>query len=144
LKALFCGTCSSIQSAPSDGSWRHCPCGASAVRWTDPDAGRLEVWAADLDRVRVIGLNNQMIYAAFGDPQLGKARGNDDWRRIHRESCRDVDDLYLFHASRRDCWAVIIAQGETGDVKWLTQRPWPEVGDCEPAPTAAHLPEGAT
>lgn len=136
MKALFCAGCSSLQSPPADGQWRHCVCGQSGVRWVDPAAGQLDVWAVDLSRARVIGLHNQMIYAAFGDPTVPHVRSDAEWRQFHHDTCRESEG-YLFWRGKRDCWAVIVAPGESGDVRWTTQRPWPGVGDYEPAKHAS-------
>jgi hypothetical protein len=122
VKALFCGRCSSIHSGPVDGTWRFCDCGQAAVRWADSTAGQLQVWSSDLEKIRVIGLNNSMIYAAFGTVRGITGTADEQWRLTHDQSCADARG-YLFHTSRRDCWAVIVAPHESGDVAWLTERP---------------------
>ncbi len=118
MKLLLCAECTSFHSPPSQAmAWRSCDCGQAQVRWLDPVAGRLEVRAKSLEHTRVIGLHNGMLQAAFG-PQ--RPLGDAGWRETHEVVCEHAQG-YLFQAQRRNCWALIVAPHESGDVTWT---PW--------------------
>lgn len=123
MKALFCPMCADILAPyrKAGEEWRLCQCGHSAVRWRDPYHGTLDVSSASPNHQPiVIGFNNQFLTEGA---QLGRldAQG---WRELHERTCTDVERNYLFHKERRDCWALIVRQGESGDVFYL---PWSEV-----------------
>jgi hypothetical protein len=125
MKALMC-RCGAIHSPPDTGAWSFCRCGRSGCRWVNPLAGRFEVWSDDLDNVRVLGLHNGMIEAAF----LSGLRGIGDrddarWRDAH-DTVTNAPG-YLFDKPRRACWAAIVARNETGDITW-TDGPTPPGG----------------
>jgi hypothetical protein len=125
VKVLWCAACSSFHSPhPQAGKWRACDCGQAQVTWLDPQRGLLEVRADNLDHVRVIGLNNVMLAAAFGGLRGITGSADEHWRETHQEVCA-ASPGYLFHTDRRDCWALIVAKHESGDITW-TQRPPPE------------------
>lgn len=119
MKVLYCMDCFSIHSPdPSPNKVRFCDCGQASVRWINPTGGQLEVRAQRLDKVRVIGLNNQMLLAAHhadGDPIV---TGDWKWKELHELTSKNAQG-YLFHEERRNCWAVIIGQHESGDITWL-------------------------
>lgn len=124
MKALFhmSGRCGSIRSPRADGSWTFCDCGQAAMRWTDPGAGKAEVWSADPDSARIIGLNNAVLTfdAAFNTLH---GLSDEGWRNLHTSSCQAVSNHYLFSDTRRDCWAVLFRPGDTGDVTRVAQKP---------------------
>lgn len=117
MKAAFCCNCGDIiapfRNWRTIRDWRWCQCGHTGLRWTNGDRGLLEVTSFDgRTGLRVIGLNNSFLAgAAVNPPQDG-----DQWRDLHAESVAAVSEHYLFHQSRRACWAVLIRPGETGDV----------------------------
>jgi hypothetical protein len=115
-------------------SWRWCEGRHAGVRWRDGDQGLIEVTAVGgPEQVRVIGFNNVFLRAAVLDgPATAYAGDSQRWRQLHQESCREVDDRYLFHTSRRDCWALIMRPGESGDVAYIPNVAPPAVADREP------------
>lgn len=123
MKALVCLGCSTITSPPAQGgAWIECACGQAAMRWTDPAAGLAEVRATDRSITRVLGLNNQFL--GLPDSVHAELAASDHaWRDQHRQSCRDVAPNYLFHADRRDCWAIITRPGDSADVTFREETP---------------------
>lgn len=120
-KAAICTHCWDIVSPFRDWavnrSWRWCVCEHAATRWRDGNRGLLEVSALHgPDHVRVQGLNNSFLIAAFGLP---KPVTDSWWRDFHRASTDQVEPNYLFHKDRRDCWALLTRVGESGDVFWI-------------------------
>lgn len=101
--------------------WRWCQCASAGTRWRDPAAGLVEVTSAlGPEGVRVLGLNNSFLLAAILDGEGGPGRGmNAEWRDLHDHAAKEVPSNYLFHESRRSCWAVVIAVGQTGDVFYV-------------------------
>lgn len=123
MKALFhYPGCGSIHSPRRDGSWTFCDCGQSAIRWSDPDAGRAEVWSADPISARIIGMNNVVLTCD------STGLGDGGWRDMHRVSCQVVGTDYLFSSTRRDCWAVLFTPGDTGDVTRVAEKPFDPLG----------------
>jgi hypothetical protein len=131
MKALVCLSCSTIRSPKVDGSWTHCDCGQSGIRWVDPQKGVAEMWAVDAFYVRLLGLNNQVLTMPIV-PKVGLP--DEQWRRLHKLSCEQSEG-YLFHTDRRDCWAVVTWPGESSDV---TFREEPRMAD---SPHCAAKPE---
>lgn len=116
-KALLCCTCGDIVSPYRDWranrAWRWCQCEAAAVRWTDGDAGTLEVTAfGGPFSLRVIGFNNSFL----GDAVACRTDAPAWWRELHATHAAEVPPGYLFHELSRSCWAVVIRPGQTGDV----------------------------
>lgn len=118
MKLLYCMECTTIISPqPTANRVRFCDCGQASIRWIDPHSGTLEVKALNLSAVRVIGLNNNMLRAAAIGPEEGHST-DDWWRRVHDGLAAEADG-YLFNQELRNCWAVIVAQGETSDITWV-------------------------
>lgn len=125
-KAALCVACSDIVSPlrdwQGDRSWRWCQCGHAGVRWRDGDRGLLEVTSLyGPASVRVLGLSNSFLIMAVADPPSDA----EAWRDLHATCAAEVDPHYLFHASRRACWALVIRPGETGDVTFV---PYADLG----------------
>lgn len=122
MKVLYCLTCSTIISPfSSPDRVRWCDCGQACVRWIDPYAGKLEVKAMNLDKVRVIGMDNRMLAATQVGPPDGPGQRpdkNEWWRNMHTATTSNAPG-YLFSQELRSCWAVIIRSGESGDVEWI-------------------------
>jgi hypothetical protein len=119
-KAALCVTCADIvspyRSSATDGRWRRCECGQAGVRWRNSVTGQLEVTSeGGPDNVRVIGINNMFLQGAVG----GYANTPRSWRELHEHTCRTVEPHYLFHQDNRNCWALIVAVGESGDVTFV-------------------------
>ena len=119
MKASLCLSCTDILAPYGDWqtnrAWRWCQCSRVGVRWQDGAKGLLEVTSMDgPDMVRVLGLNNQVLLMA-SNPGLAP-RSHEEWRTVHQVTCREVEPHYLFHEAKRDCWALLIRPGETGDV----------------------------
>lgn len=119
MKAMLCLECSDIL-APylENGRWRYCACGSSAMRWTDGRAGKAEVSNFNGNGPLIIGLDNAFLSAGVRGRHLSAAA----WRGLHAGTTESVEKHYLFHRERRDCWALIVHPGDTGDVTWS---PWP-------------------
>lgn len=120
-KAAICTHCWDIVSPFRDWqtnrAWRWCLCQHAACRWRDGDRGLLEVSALHgKDYVRVLGLNNSVLIASF---QQLLPMNDAWWRQTHQASTELVAPSYLFHKDRRDCWALLIRVGESGDVFWI-------------------------
>jgi len=120
-KAAFCLTCNSLVSPSgrwaegTDRPWTYCQCDHVAVRWRNGARGTLEVTALHgPEGVRVIGLNNAFLAAAV------RAKDSDDaaHRQIHEITCGNAPG-YLFASERRNCWALVVKVGESGDVMWV-------------------------
>jgi hypothetical protein len=86
--------------------------------------------------MRVIGLNNAFLAAAV------RAKDSDDaaHRQIHDVTCANAPG-YLFAAERRNCWALVVKVGESGDVIWVDygeafEHTRPPVRDLAPQPAA--------
>lgn len=123
-KAVICVQCADIFAPYRDPArgWRWCDCGTVAGRWSGMVlAGQLEITSRKgADMVRVLGLANPFLLAAvqgrpYGDPDAV----HEEWRLLHDRACEDVPPNYLFHESKRHCWAVVIRPGETGDVRFV-------------------------
>lgn len=119
MKAALCITCSDIVTPFRDWqtnrTWRWCQCDHVGVRWRDGEKGLLEV--ASLhgpEYVRVLGFNNAFLAAGVQGFRMAE-----DWRDLHEAAAKAVDPHYLFHADRRNCWALIVAIGESGDVSLI-------------------------
>lgn len=130
MKALFCLSCGDIiaphrpQLLP-DPRWRWCDCGASGVRWEDAERGLLQVTAVNgPEKLRVLGLANTFLETAAGrdDQAPGSTDTMEEWRLLHATVVENVPANYLFHESKRECWAVVIAVGETSDVEFVPYR----------------------
>ncbi len=122
-KALICLRCSDISAPYPDPArgWRRCPCGAAASRWRDPAAGLLDIRSIyGPDNVVVLGLANPFLTAACtGRPWGDTDAVNEEWRLLHDRVCEDIPANYLFSERRRQCWAVVIRPGETGDIRYV-------------------------
>lgn len=123
MKAALCVTCSDIVTPFRDWQanreWRWCQCDHVGVRWRDGAKGLLELASLHgAEYVRALGFNNAFLID--GVKGYGMA---EDWRKLHEGTCRVIDPHYLFHSDRRNCWAVITAIGESGDVFLI---PFPE------------------
>lgn len=122
-KAAICVRCSDILApyAEPERGWRWCACGATATRWRDPAAGQLDVTSTlDAGMVRVLGLANPFLTAAVqGRPYGDRDAIDEEWRLLHDQVCEDIPANYLFSERRRQCWAVVLRPGETGDVRYV-------------------------
>ena len=124
-KAVLCRACADVvapyRSWATDRRWRWCQCTAVGTRWVDGGRGMLEVSAAGgPDGVRVLGLNNLFLHlAAADDTDVLYPRTARQWRVAHEVTCREVEPGYLFHAQRRDCWAVVVRVGDSADVVFV-------------------------
>lgn len=119
-KAMFCIECTDIIAPYSNtnyGALRWCQCGATAARWLTRE-GKLEVVRSNpaMRWPFVIGLDNAFL--TYGVRNKMMAEG---WRDLHERTTREVPDNYLFHRERRDCWALLVRQGESGDVTYTEQ-----------------------
>lgn len=119
-KAAVCIACMDIVSPRrawrTDRSWRWCECDHTGVRWRDGDRGLLEVTSLHgPDGVRVLGLNNLFLLEALRT----SGEGNDGWRAWHEATCEQVEPHYLFHKDKRNCWALIVRVGASGDVTFI-------------------------
>lgn len=74
----------------------------------------------------MIGFSNMFLQAAVAGWRMGE-----EWRDLHTQCAQQVEPGYLFHANRRDCWAVIVRVGESGDVTFV-----PGVRNTTPATQA--------
>jgi hypothetical protein len=116
LKAAFCVNCTDIiapyRAWRKNPGWRWCVCEHVGVRWRDGEKGLLEVASQDgPEGLRVLGFSNTFL--SLGTQHSGTF---EEWRQLHEWSCQELDPHYLFHASKRACWALIIRPGETSDV----------------------------
>jgi hypothetical protein len=117
-KAVLCVACNDIRSpsnkwnSTTDRPWRWCACEHVAVRWRDGHKGTLEVVSLHgPEQIRVIGLNNHFLRIAIG---CGETMTDDQWRDLH---ARQGDAPgYLFDSGKRDCWALVVRVGQSGDV----------------------------
>lgn len=124
-KAAICITCADIVSPYRDwgnGRWRWCQCDEMGVRWRDGARGMLEVTALHgPDHLRVLGINNAFLALAVtanpGSP--AGTRIGEQWRALHKFTCEQVEPHYLFHATNRDCWALVVRVGESSDVFFM-------------------------
>lgn len=124
-KAAVCTSCMDIVAPRrdwrKDRSWRWCECEHTGVRWRHGERGLLEVTSRDgIEGVRVLGLNNLFLVPAAGN---GVNWQDAQWRTVHEVTCEDAGEHYLFGAGRRNCWALVIAVGQTGDVTFISYRP---------------------
>lgn len=65
-------------------------------------------------------MNNTFINFALEQPPLKEGvspepYGAEQWRAVHDLTCKAADG-YLFSTGQRDCWALIVRPGESGDV----------------------------
>ena len=134
-KAALCIACYDIVSPYRDWTtnraWRWCQCDYTAVRWRDGDQGLLEVTSLHgPDGLRVIGLNNMFLQlATIQDHEVPHGRRSpEQWRALHQLCSRRVPANYLFHETNRDCWALVIRVGESGDVTFVA---YPTVRNVE-------------
>jgi hypothetical protein len=136
VKAIICTGHGDVHIHSFTQEWTACLCGNVKARWEDPQAGTVVVTTrvpAGRDRVRLLGLNNQLLLPAV------TARGQmwEDFRAWH-EQATDAPG-YIFDKSRAACWAVVARIGSTGDVRWATDD---EHAEAWPAETALRDPAG--
>jgi hypothetical protein len=116
-KAAICSACMDIVSPhrawQTNRAWRWCECEHVGVRWRDGTRGLLEVASLHgADGVRVLGLNNLFLAEAMRTRDAD-AHG---WRAWHEATCEQVEPHYLFHKDNRNCWALVVRPGESGDL----------------------------
>jgi hypothetical protein len=137
-KAVICVHCSDIVSPrrdwQADRSWRWCECDHAGVRWRDGARGLLEVTAVHgPDYVRVLGINNLFLQAAVSANPYSTDGGRtfEQWRALHDLACDRVETNYLFHRGKRNCWALVVRVGESGDVTFIdyADAKWPKDAD---------------
>lgn len=112
MKALLCAKCVDIRALHPEGEWTTCRCGNTSARWVDPNRGTVVVNAIDRDKVRILGMNNQMLTAGL----MAGGHDNECWQHLH-EIATDAKG-FIFDKSMRGCWACILRVGETGDIAW--------------------------
>lgn len=125
-KAALCISCADLVSPyrdwDRDRRWRWCQCDEVGVRWRDGARGLLEVTALHgSDYLRVLGINNAFLQLAvwkYPDSPTG-SRTAEQWRNLHDLTCTEIDPYYLFHTDNRNCWALVVRVGETGDVSFI-------------------------
>jgi hypothetical protein len=132
MKAAVCVRCvdlvAPIAAWKTNRSWRWCQCDQTGVRWLDGRLGLLEVTAhGGPNDVRILGLNNAFLQPAVAGIRSFMTGDDEDeeWRILHDLVCEKTPSNYLFSESRRECWAIVFAVGETGDVTfvdWMTAR----------------------
>lgn len=138
-KAAICTHCMDIVSPyrnwETNRTWRWCSCDHTAVRWRDGHAGLLEVTSLHgASAVRVLGLANGFFEPAVrGISEFGHNDAMHEWRALHDAVTEQVAPTYLFHDSKRKCWAVVVRPGETSDVKFV-QFADVRLGERVPAP----------
>lgn len=120
----MCVTCTDfvtpLRAWQTDRSWRWCQCRETGVRWRDGARGLLEVTSLHgPTSVRVLGLNNIFLQRAVITPQVRGGLSFPEWRELHDTSCQAVEPGYLFHVDKRDCWALVVRVGESGDVTFV-------------------------
>jgi hypothetical protein len=123
-KAIYCTHCDDILSPYRDWrtnrAWRWCQCDHAATRWRDGAQGLIEVTAVHgPDFVRVLGISNMFLGIAVQEPEGGGTRTVEQWRKLHELCATSVDPYYLFHEDNRNCWALVVRVGESGDVIWV-------------------------
>lgn len=64
------------------------------------------------DHVRIVGLNNAFLEGTAHGMNLSDA----DWRGVHEATCAQVERRYVFHESKRNCWAALLRIGDTADI----------------------------
>jgi hypothetical protein len=136
MKAALCTTCGQVigprprQADWSVWTWCADPCAHTAVRWRDGHKGLLEVTSLHgPEGVVVIGLHNGFI-AGLAE----KVTEPEWWRSLHDRVTAEHSDGYLFHRSNRDCWAVLVRPGQSGDVFFI---PYGDAWPTRPIPPAA-------
>lgn len=148
-KAALCIMCSDILAPyrdwTQDRRWRWCQCGDTGVRWRDGLRGLIEVSARyGQDYARVIGISNMFLERAVARQMPGGAW----WRQLHEQCAEEVSPHYLFSKENRNCWALVVRVGESGDVTFvdyptardrnaLVSSPY---GEDEPAPDPPPAP----
>lgn len=143
-KAVICVACSDILAPyynwETNRDWRWCQCGQVAGRWLDGAKGILEVTTLNGPRhARVLGLNNAFLVAAVQGQPYGEPEAiHEEWRLLHDTTCEEVAPRYLFSERKRQCWAVIIRPGETGDVRYVDYAE--AIAQATPAPAPVTAP----
>jgi len=116
-KAALCVSCFDIFAPYRDWQanrdWRWCQCGETGTRWIDGSKGLIELTSLHgPDSARVLGLANSFLVNAV----RSRSGGGQWWRDLHDRTTLEVADNYLFHRSKRSCWALVVAVGRSGDV----------------------------
>lgn len=117
-KALLCLPCGDLVCPYGQwrrhGEWRWCECGEAGIRWADGSPGTVEVCAnLGVDQIRVFGASTAYLEPAV---RTGSNLAPGMWRELHRLTTGLVDDRYLFHDSRRGCWAVIVHPDDSDEI----------------------------
>jgi hypothetical protein len=124
-KAALCVHCTDIVAPYRDWEtnrlWRWCQCRHMAVRWADGARGLIEVTATHgPDYVRVLGISNLFLGMAVNNlDSNGGGRSDEQWRTLHDFAAGQVGPNYLFHKDRRNCWALVVRPGESGDITFV-------------------------
>jgi hypothetical protein len=121
-KAALCVACWDIVSPrrawQTDRSWRWCECGHTGVRWRDGAKGLVEVTSLHgAEGVHVLGLNNLFLTSAIQMSRAGLTF--EEWRHLHELTSERVEPHYLFHADKRNCWALVVRPSESSDVSFI-------------------------
>ncbi len=126
VKAVICTSSGDLHiHTPGTVRWEICQCGHTGARWEDPNAGKLIVAVrSDRDKVRGLGLNNQLLL-----PAAVTSRGQvwETYREWH-DKATDAPG-YVFDKARAGCWAVVFLVGSTSDTRWATEA---EILECWP------------
>ena len=130
MKIVVCLECADWFS-PGKDKVKRCECGYTLAKWKDPERGILHVasrWATD--HLRVVGINNAMLYASVEHPSWGHYQ----WKEFVNSPAMKSSPGYLFDEQLRDCPIVFILPSDSGDVIWnpelLDEVPWYGKFDC--------------
>ena len=120
MKAVICTARGDVHiHTPGTARWEICQCGQTGARWENPGTGELIVACrSDQDKVRVLGLNNQMLLPAITGGSWV------DFRRWH-DIAADAPG-YVFDKGKAGCWAVVFRIGSTSDTRWATEAEYME------------------
>jgi hypothetical protein len=84
--------------------------------WLDPHRGIARVRARTRRTAYFIGLNNGFLMKALLALRSYEVLTDEVWRQLHEDE--NVAPGYIFDSARRDCWAIVVRPGESGDVKF--------------------------
>jgi hypothetical protein len=115
-KALHCGMCGTVRTFRRDSGLTNCDCGELVGWWVDAAKGVARLYALTPEARllgRIVGINNRFLTAA------SRLATDAEHRQMHDHVT--IAPGYLFDKSRRNCWVVLIAPGESNDTKWASR-----------------------